>query len=159
MAKSPSAPARRTKIAAALVEQETKNNRHWRSEFMAKLAETSNVTASAAAAGVHISRVYKVKRLEADFARAWHDALLEGYDALEMEVLHRMRFGDPVGSDRKFDNGTALRLLAQHREAVERHRAIRRNADVADVRAAIEARLLQLRDQVNARQAAERGDE
>lgn len=160
MAKSTSAPARaRTKIPAALVEQETKNNRHWRTEFLAKLAETSNVTASAEAAGVHLSRVYKVKRLEPEFARAWYDALIDGYDALEIEVLHRMRFGEPVGGERKFDNGAALRLLAQHRETVTRQRAIRASEDVAVIRASIEAKLMKLREQVLAREAAERGGE
>lgn len=156
MAKSTPALTRaRTKIPAVLVDQETKNNRHWRSEFLAKLAETSNVTASADAAGVHLSRVYKVKRLEPDFARDWYDALIEGYDALELEVLHRMRFGEPVGGERKFDNGTALRLLTQHRETVTRQRAIRVNEDVATVRASIDAKLAKLREVVLARQARE----
>jgi len=158
MAKSPSVRTRRTKIAADLAAQESKNNRHWRASFLAKLAETSNVTASAEAAGVHPSRVYKVKRLEPEFAREWFDALIEGYDALEVEVLHRLRFGEPVGGDRKFDNGAALRLLAQHRETVVRHRAVRETEDAAAVRASIDAKLAQLKEQVLASEAAERGN-
>lgn len=145
--RSPSAP-RRTKISAARKATEDKNNRHWRTEFLAVLAETSNVTAAAAAAGVHPSRPYKVKRSEPEFAREWRAALCEGYDCLEIEVLHRLRFGEPKDAEHRFDNATALRLLAQHRDTVARERAIRENADVAAVRASIQAKLAQMREEV-----------
>ena len=125
-----------------------KTTRQWRGVFLAVLAETSNVTAAAEAAGVHPSRPYKVKRLEPEFARAWHAALLEGYDSLEIDVLHRLRFGEPRDTDRKFDNATALRLLIQHRETVARERAMRENEDVGSVRASLEAKLASLRRQV-----------
>lgn len=149
---------RRTKINAALVALEDKNNRHWRSAFLSALAETSNVSAAAAAAGVHPSRPYKVKRLEPEFERAWREALCDGYDNLEMELLHRLRFGEPKDGERKFDNATALRLLAQHRETVARERAIRENVDVAAVRASIMAKLARLREQVLAQQCEAAAD-
>jgi hypothetical protein len=144
----------RTKVTSAQSEQEGNINRHWRTVFLAALAETSNVTAAAAAAQVHPSRAYKVRRSEPGFAREWRSALLEGYELLEMEVLHRMRFGDPKEGERKFDNATALRLLGLHRETVAQERAIRENDDVAAVRASIDAKLAELRGKVMARRIA-----
>ena len=146
---------RRAKISAVPVTPEARKNLHWRKTFLTALAETSNVTAAADAAGVHPSRPYKVKRQEPDFAREWHTALLEGYDALEIDVLHRLRFGEARDADRKFDNATALRLLTQHRETVARERAMRENEDVATVRASLDAKLARLRQQVMARKVDE----
>lgn len=154
MAKPPLTPGtRRVTNNAAFNPTEDRTSRHWRSAFLAALAETSNVTAAAEAAGVHPSRPYKVRRQEPDFAAAWHAALLEGYDALEIDVLHRLRFGEARDADRKFDNATALRLLAQHRETVVRERAMRENEDVAIVRASLDAKLASLRRQVLERRA------
>ena len=127
----------------------------WRGDFLMALAETSNVTAAAAAAGVKPGRAYKSKRNEPEFARLWREALCEGYDTLEMELLHRLRFGEAKDVDAKFDNANALRLLTQHRETVARQRAIRENADIAEVRASIHAKLLAMRDQVLARRKAD----
>ena len=154
MAKPPLTPGtRRATNNAAFTPTEDRTSRHWRSAFLAALAETSNVTAAAEAAGVHPSRPYKVRRQEPEFAAAWHVALLEGYDALEIDVLHRLRFGEARDADRKFDNATALRLLAQHRETVVRERAMRENEDVAIVRASLDAKLDSLRRQVLERRA------
>jgi hypothetical protein len=147
-------PKRRTKISAKLAATEDKSNRHWRAEFLDALAETSNVSAACAAAGVHPSRPYKVRRLEPDFAREWRAALCEGYENLELEMLHRLRFGDPKDSEVKFDNAVALRLLGLHRDTVARERAIHQPDDVALVRATIQAKLDRLRDEVMARRAA-----
>ncbi|KPF89309.1 hypothetical protein IP81_17010 [Novosphingobium sp. AAP83] len=129
--------------------------RSWQPAFLLALAETSNVTAAANAAGVQPSYPYKVKRDDNAFAKAWREALCEGYDNLELELLHRLRFGEAKDADAKFDNANALRLLTQHRETVARQRAIRGNEDVAQVRASIHAKLLQLREQVLARRKAE----
>jgi len=139
----------------AAAETEDKLTRHWRGTFLNELAATSNVTAAAAAAGVSSSRAYKLRGVENGFARQWREALLEGYEHLEMELLYRLRFGDPKEGDRKFDNATALRLLGQHRETVARERAVREHEDVTEIRAAIEARLVRLREEVIARRAAE----
>ena len=48
--------------------EKDKPNRHWRTLFLDRLAETSNVSAAARAAGVNPSRAYKVRREEPDFA-------------------------------------------------------------------------------------------
>lgn len=135
--------------------QDGKVSPYWRRDFLDALAETSNVTAAAAAARVKPSRPYTTKRNEPDFARAWREALCEGYDNLELELLQRLRFGEPKDSDARFDNANALRLLSQHRETVARERAIRENADIAEVRASIHAKLLAMRDQVVARRKAD----
>lgn len=142
---------RRTKpepAAAAKAPPASPKDRHWRGRFLAGLADTSNVTAAAAAAGVHPSRAYKVRRQEPGFARAWHAALVEGYENLELEMLHRLRFGEPRDADTKFDNAAALRLLGLHRETVARERAMREDEDVETVRASIAAKLERLRAQV-----------
>jgi hypothetical protein len=134
------------------LDAEDKLNRHWRGKFLAVLADTSNVTAAAAAAGVPPGRAYKVRRSEPDFARQWMDALCEGYDNLEMELLDRLRFGeDKSGSERRFDNTIALRQLSLHRETVSQARMQREYDDVAAVRASIDAKLARLRDNVDAR--------
>lgn len=145
---APASGTRRTRISAAHRTSKEPNNRHWRKHFLATLAETSNVSAAARSARIDPSHAYKVKRNEIEFARAWRGALCEGYDLLEMEVLHRLRFGEPRDGEAKFDNAAALRLLSQHRETVAQERAIRDDADVEDVRASLHAKLLQMRDEV-----------
>ena len=99
---------------------EGKIDKHWRTYFLQKLAETSNVTASAAAVGVATSRAYKTRREDARFAAAWHSALVEGYQHLEMEALGFLRDPSP---ERKFDIANALRLLAAHKASIEKARA------------------------------------
>lgn len=148
-------PKPSTKIASEGQISDGAVSPQWRSDFLMALAETSNVTAAAATAGVKPGRAYKSKRNEPEFARLWREALCEGYDNLELELLHRLRFGEAKDVDAKFDNANALRLLTQHRETVARQRAIRENADIADVRASIHAKLLEMRDQVLARRKAD----
>ena len=77
-----------------------KLSRNWRGHFLAALAETSNVTASAARARVSPSRAYKLRRDDAEFSAQWRQALHEGYDHLEMDVLAYLRSADPA---RKMD--------------------------------------------------------
>lgn len=95
--------------------------RNWRRLFLDKLAETSNVTASADAAGISSSRAYKLRRSDPEFASAWRAALLEGYEHLEMETLFRLRVGTGK-DDPKFDIANALRILGMHRETVATER-------------------------------------
>lgn len=153
----PSVAKRRIDISATAAATENKSSR-WRDAFLAALAETSNVTAASAAAQVHPSRAYKVRRFDPDFARHWRAALLEGYEHLETELLHRLRFGEARDAAVKFDNTAALRLLGLHRETVARERAMRENEDLPAVRASIQAKLAQLRGEVTARRAREAGD-
>lgn len=133
--------------------------RDWKRPFLATLGETSNVARAAKAAGVATSTVYETRRKSADFRRRWQSALCEGYDNLEMDLLCRLREGEikrAAGAKigvHTFDNATAFRLLAVHRETVERERAGRANVSAAEVRASIERKVAALKARVLAREA------
>lgn len=88
-------PGKRITICPGLKEgEDNRLNKNWRRLFLDHLAESSNVTESAAKAGISPGRAYKVRREEAEFARQWLAALWEGYTHLEMEVVRRLRQGD-----------------------------------------------------------------
>jgi hypothetical protein len=108
----------------------------WRVTFFEALVETSNVSVSAARAGVPLSTVYKLKRRDAAFAGRWRAALHEGYDNLEMELLGHLRDPRPR---RRMDVAAALRLLVAHRETVARERALREDDDEQAVLESIDA--------------------
>ncbi|WP_095013280.1 hypothetical protein [Tsuneonella mangrovi] len=145
----------------------------WKAKFLDALAESSNVTAAAKKAGIDKSVVYKTRRSDTDFNRDWQRALAEGYDNLEMDLLHRLRIGQLEGGKtqarRKYDNAIAFRLLIAHREAVTRHRAIRADEDEEAVIASITRKLELMRQRqlaaaaddaaYAARAAAKEGDE
>ena len=120
----------------------------WSKVFLAELAATSNVSASALKARVSTSTAYETRRQNPEFNREWQRALCEGYDHLEMELLHRLRSGEvkPAGTakrgKRSFDNATAFRLLAAHRESATRQRAIRSNEDAEGIVLSINAKLV-----------------
>ena len=144
--------------------------RNWRARFLAELAETSNVRAAAQAAEISLSWVYQTKRTDRDFAQAWLAALCEGYDRLELELLARLRRGEPRagsggegggdagGPPPRHDNATALRLLLAHRETRARYMAQQDAVTAEEVRASIEEKLARLRDRVIERRAAEQAD-
>jgi hypothetical protein len=125
--------------------------KRWRKTFLATLAATSNVTASAKAAQVSTTRAYDARRKDAAFYRAWQEALCEGYEHLEMSLLQRLREGEikPAAGAKKgtrvFDNANALRLLVAHRESVSRQQGIRATRDAREVIAQINARIEKLR--------------
>ena len=99
------------------------------------------------------SRAYKVRREEPEFARQWAEALVGGYQHLEMETLHRLRMGTGK-DDNKFDIANALRLLALHRESVAREKARQSEASEEDVLASLDAKIQALRDHELERAAA-----
>lgn len=129
-------------------------SKHWRTYFLQALAATSNVTASAKEAGVSPSRAYKARREQPDFAAQWRDALHEGYEHLEMEVLAYLRGNDP---ERKLDVANAIRLLAAHRDTVARMRALEEEGDEQDVLDSIDAMIDQMRRRSLAAQARRDG--
>lgn len=124
----------------------------WSPKFLSELARTSNVTASAKFAGVVTSTVYEARRTRPEFNRAWQRALCEGYEHLEMELLHRLRIGEVKPASgakrgvRSFDNGIAFRLLLAHKDSVSRQRAIRDNEDSEAIVQAINAKLEKIRE-------------
>lgn len=116
----------------------------WCGPFLAALAETSNVAASAAFAGIKKHKAYRLRRDRPEFARQWYAALAEGYEHLELETLQRLRHGIPADGP-KFDIANALRLLAMHRDTVARERSHAGNWDEASVLASLNAKLESMR--------------
>jgi len=57
--------------------------------FLDHFAGTADVVASAEAAGVHISTVYKHRRLDPEFATGWDEALAHAYAELEAEAVRQ----------------------------------------------------------------------
>lgn len=132
---------------AARKRRKTPPRPKWSRDFLAALGETSNVTAAAVRAGISLAHVYKVRREEPEFTRKWQIALCEGYDNLELELLHRLRSGGAAGDkDWKHDNAVSLRLLSAHRESTTRQRALQDNEDSAKIIASIDAKLALMRE-------------
>lgn len=124
----------------------TATDRHWRTRFLDHLAESSNVTRSAEHAGIEISRAYRLRRAQPEFAQAWQVALSEGYSHLEMEVLRRLREGDfKTGDGEKFDFANAIRLLAAHRDSASTTQSRERDVSAAEVRASIDRKIEEIR--------------
>lgn len=124
--------------------------KNWPDIFINNLAETSNVKAAADAASVSQTLVYKKRRTDTDFARRWFEALAEGYDRLEMDLLERLRAGriedvDAEGNKRKFDVSTAFRCIAAHRDTVAREKGRRTLSQEATTMSAINAKIDALR--------------
>jgi hypothetical protein len=150
-----------TKANASPAGGRTAAGRAWRKTFLAELARTSNVSASARAAQVDVSTAYKIRRAEPAFARQWFEALCEGYDNLELDLLCRLREGELAGTTtpagkarRKFDNATAFRLLAAHRTSVQRERGRNDYAYEDELLASINAKLEKMRQRRIAMRAA-----
>lgn len=140
------APAKRG--TATRAKAKTKLSPRWRETFLAKLAETSNVSKSARAAHVSTTQAYKVRRESAEFRERWHQALCEGYDHLEMEVLRRLREGDLTTAEAgKFDFAVALRILSAHRDTVGAQKARQGDEDEEAVYASITAKIAAFRKQ------------
>lgn len=125
--------------------------KNWKSIFINELAESSNVKQACDAAVISQSLAYRTRRLDPDFARQWFEALVEGYDKLEMDLLLRLREGrleetDADGNRRKFDVSTAFRCLTAHRETVAREKGRRQLADEVVTLQSINAKIDALRE-------------
>lgn len=132
-------------------------------KFLATLADTANVTASAKAVNFKEAAVYDFRRKSAAFRAAWHDALCEGYAKLELMMLERaMAALRPETGDASIDlartkveeysNKLAIGLLAAHRATVRGERAslpkVAYNA--AETRAQVVERLTDMRERMKA---------
>lgn len=142
-ASSPSTSGAVTKSSQSSGEK-SRTSRHWRRPFLDTLAETSNVSQAARVARIDPSKAYKARRAEPEFRDEWNSALLEGYEHLEMETLHRLRVGTGK-DDNKFDVANALRLLMMHRETAAREKALRSHEDKATVLATLNAKIEAMR--------------
>jgi hypothetical protein len=86
-----------------------------RTKFLAHLAESCNVTASARAAGCERTVFYLLRAKDPDFKEAWEDALETATDALEAEARRRALHGVSrplvsAGKVVKDDDGNAIVL-------------------------------------------------
>ena len=130
---------------------------HWndtvQQAFLAHLAATANVSASARAAGMTDQTCYRHRRSDAGFRAAWAAALDEGYVRLEAMLLRRAingtfktvwHSGKRVGRQKEYPERLALHLMSRHRPAVMAGRAAAEEEDVAATRARIEARLAEM---------------
>jgi hypothetical protein len=130
-----------------------KTLKSWSNTFLAHLASTSNVTASAKQAGIDTFTAYEARRDNVEFRQAWFDALCEGYEHLEMDLLLRLRSGEikPAAGAKKgvriFDNSMAVRQLAMHRETVAKIRAQHGNESEAQILAELDTKLERMRQQ------------
>jgi hypothetical protein len=92
--------------------------------FLEKLSATANVTASAKAAGVDTSAVYRRRAASAAFCAGWVRALGEGYARLEAELLAQaLTRVNGQATERTLKalaqkQRLGLTLLAAHRAAV-----------------------------------------
>lgn len=100
--------------------------------FLMILAGTCNVSLAARETKRSARNFYDLRRRDSSFRAAWAEALREGYELLEMELVERCRFGTPkdiffqgrkTATTRVFNDATALRLLAHHRKTIEQMRA------------------------------------
>lgn len=100
--------------------------------FLMILAGTCNVSAAARETRRSARVYYDLRRRDPGFRAAWAEALREGYELLELEMVERCRFGAPrdvffqgrkTATTRVFNDSTALRLLHFHRRTVEQMRA------------------------------------
>lgn len=132
------------------------------SMFLEALAETSNVAASARAAGVTGNAMYRERRRNAAFAARWHAALCEGFARLEAELLSEALVApsgnvkDATLKSRAQKYRLGLALLAAHRAAV-RGAKLPGDGGVAAQGSAKE-RLRAKLDDIRAKAAAERGE-
>jgi integrase len=142
-------PQIRAKHKRALTDEEIDH-------FLSIVAETCNVSLAARETGRSARVFYALKRRDADFRAAWIEALREGYDQLEMELVRRARFGTAravfhqgrrTGTTRVFNDAAALRLLHFHRRTVEPLRAAdeQRPRDAAAIFDELAARVAEIR--------------
>ncbi len=128
---------------------------HWQARFLDTLTASSSLVRAAHTAGVSIAEAFHARRTQPEFARAWQEAIDDGYVGLEMEVMRRLRDGDSkTGDGDKFDFANAIRLLSAHRDNAARTANQVREVSAAEVRASIDRKIEDIRRRI-ARQKAE----
>lgn len=123
-AKVGAAAGRKARKAGVVKAAASRPNKRQMRLFLDELAETSNITASARAAGMAANSFYRERRRSGEFADAWHEALCEGFVRLETELLSEAlvqpsaRVNDATLKARAQKYRLGLALLAAHRAAV-----------------------------------------
>jgi hypothetical protein len=123
-------------------------------DFLAHLAMTCNVRASARAVGMSEQGVHRLRLRSPEFRDAWETALAEGYVRLEMMLLDRAlngvektvvgKNGEPAGSVTEHSDRLALALMNAPRRATPRPRAAEAQRDRKEVRRLVEAKLSEM---------------
>lgn len=133
--------------------------------FLAHLAETANVAASAREAGISASKAYSLRRKNDEFRDQWIDALAEGYVNLEALLLAEAledaegKTPDNILKERSQKHRLALALLAAHRSSVKARDAIKHTGSSSaissreDLRKDLVARLDNMRSRAESRSA------
>ncbi len=138
-----------------------------RRAFLIHLAESSNVAASAKAAGATRSAMYAERRRLPAFASQWQEALIEGYTRIEADLLEEARrapsakTSDELIKARAQKHKLRLSLLTLHRASVKNAPAAPTAADrkySADESKAIRAKLLAKLENMHARIEREASD-
>lgn len=130
-----------------------------RAAFLAKLAETANVAASAREAGMPVSSVYALRLKSPEFRFEWGEALAEGYARLEASLLEaalgKVRgTADPDALKREAArHRLGLSLLAQHRPAVKGMMPPSRKVDTGQLKARIMDRIALMHQRIEAAKA------
>jgi hypothetical protein len=92
--------------------------------FLAHLAQTANVSASAKVAGISTRPVYDLRKKSADFCTQWVAALCEGYARLEANLLAEAlspaagNMKDSTLKQRQMKTRIGMALLAAHKATV-----------------------------------------
>lgn len=103
--------------------------KEWQQKFVAALLRDPNITRAAKKAGVNRQWAYKARETDADFAKAWDDALGQAIDSAEAELYRRSvtgvlkpvyHLGKRVGSIREYSDTLLIFLLKAHKP--ERYR-------------------------------------
>ena len=135
-----------------------------REAFLTRLAETSNVSASARAAGMPVSSVYALRRKSPEFRIAWGDSLAEGYARLEASLLETA-LGKARGAvdpdELKRDaqkHRLALSLLAQHRPSIKAMLPARPTIVPRQVKVMIMERVAQMQQRLEVAEAHDASD-
>jgi hypothetical protein len=121
--------------------------------FLAELNATANVSAAARAAGVSSTAVYNRRKVWSGFAEAWREAKAEGYERIEMLLIHTASVMlDPklaAEAARSGSYGAPLMTVEQAMNLLKLHRASQsggkpqrygwrqQEPDIEDVRAEI----------------------
>lgn len=128
-------------------------------KFFTHLARRTNLEAALKASGLSAEQALRARTDDKEMALRWQQALAAGYDDLEMDLLYRARYGTEkpvyyggkrIDTVQEYDNGVALRLLAQHRkEHAERQSGAGPQENAIDV---LRERLLAYRQKVEGAQ-------
>ncbi|HEY0270665.1 MAG TPA: hypothetical protein VGC10_06720 [Sphingomonas sp.] len=105
-------------------------NEERRSLFLQTLALTSNVAESERKAGMAPGSAYRERRRSTEFRAAWGEALAEGYDRLELNLLERAIAGVSKRTTKtaagqvteEFSDRLGMALLTAHRAAAMKAR-------------------------------------